>query len=252
MRWLPAVVLLLQASTLSPASVLHWTSRMMEMECDNHPVRSAERRALQRRPAEADIDTAQEFTAERPFSAGATLRLGLCAGELHILPSSNPATMQVTVHVTSPLPRDLTPKSYLQELSTDSRNATVAWKLPESAHPVLYVFLPERTSITLQFGKGAVEIRGIAGNKLIHVGKGEVRLSMNETAGYSRLSVHVAMGSFDDRRPSGHKNHKTPMHEELTGDGPYTADVHIGWASSSCFRDSASLHPPLRSSHPSC
>ena len=227
MRCLLAVVFLLQTSALSPASVLHWTSRLMGMECDNRPVRSADLPALQRRPTEPDTDTPQDFAAERPFSAGATLRLGVCGGELHILPSKDPSTLKITVHVTSPLPRDLTPRSYLQELTADPQNATVAWKLPENAHPVLYVYVPDQTNIDLQLGKGAVDIQGIVGNKRIHLGKGEAKLNMTRSPEYSRLSVHVAMGSFEDRRPGGHENHKAPLHEELTATGPYTADVHV-------------------------
>ena len=226
MRWLVAVVFLLQASSLSPASVLHWTTRLMGMECDNRPVRSANA-SLQRRPAQPDVDTATEFVAERSLPAGSTLRLGVCGGELHLLPGKDAATMKVVVHVTGALPRDLTPKSYLQELSTEAQSATIAWKLPEDAHPVLYVYVPEHTNLDLQFGKGTVEVQGISGNKIIHVGKGEARLNMSSPPEYNRMSVHVALGSFEDRRPGGHEDRKAPLHEVLTAGGAYSTDIHM-------------------------
>ena len=227
MRWLPAAVLLLQASVLSQASVLHWTSRLMRMECDNRPVRSANLPILQRHPTQPDTDTAQDFVAERPFAAGETLRLGVCSGELHVIPSDDSTTLKVAVHVKGPLPQDLTPRNYLQELSTDAQNATMAWKLPEDSHPVLYIYVPRHTDIDLQFGKGAVEIQDVSGNKRIHVGKGETKLILAGPPEYSHLSVHVALGSFEDRRPGGHENHKAPLHEQLTSTGPYTVDVHV-------------------------
>ncbi len=200
----------------------------MNTECDNRPVLSPVIPVLQYRPSHPDIDTPQDFVAERGFPAGETLRLGVCSGEVHMVPSEASATLRITVHVTQPLPRDLTPKSYLQELTVYGQQATMGWKLPESSHAVIYVYVPRQTSVDIQLGRGNLEIKGVEGNKLIHVGKGEAKLNLSSALPeYSHMTIHVSMGTFEDRRVGGHNSHKVPLKEEFSAEGLYSADIHV-------------------------
>ena len=115
MRWLMAFFILMAAQTAGEASVLHWTTRILSLNCDNHPVvqrrSTSEIPQLAYRQEDSDVLTATRFEAERPFGQVAKLILGVCNGEVHILPAQTPGMLKITVQLGASLHHEQHPKA---------------------------------------------------------------------------------------------------------------------------------------------
>lgn len=222
----PAVFLLsfLCVSSARP-SILHWTTRLLHTECDDRPVTQPHRSGLVPRRTETDHITPIDFEAERTLTAGSTLSLAICHGEVHILPSDSPDQLRVLVHLNASL-KDRTPADFLQQFTVAPGQADVEWKLPERSHPVINIYVPAGTKLNLQLGKVDVDVKGVRGDKSIDVGKGTARLYVCPDE-YRAIEVAVAMGTFTDQRPGGTTNHKVPLHEHFDGPGQATAEIKV-------------------------
>ena len=228
MRIVAIFLLVAMAQTAGEASVFHWTTRLLHMNCDTHTVTRGHNPELVPRSGQADQVTAQDFAAERPFSAGTKLTLGVCNGEVHILPGGDAGKLKITVHLAAPLGHERTPQSYLQIFAFDDKGADIEWKLPEAGHPVVTVYLPEHADLDLELGKAELDVTGIRGNKHLSLGKGTARLHVaSGNSEYSRMTVDVAMGSFRDWRPDGLESHKVPLHQEFLGTGSASARIEV-------------------------
>jgi hypothetical protein len=222
-------LMLLTAQTGGEASVLHWTTRLLHMNCDNHPVsHSHDLVGLISRVVTSDLVTPMQFEVERPMMEGGTLTLGACNGEVHVLPATDAAKLKVVVHLGASLGRERTPKDYLQEFSLNPAGADIEWKLPRRALPVIDVYVPKDTKLNLELGNVQLEVRTRGGDKRIDVGRGTARLYVSaDGSDYRRLTVDVAMGSFVDLRTGGKQSHKMPLHEEFSGNGNSTAQLSV-------------------------
>jgi hypothetical protein len=229
MQWTVVFLMLLAAQTGGEASVLHWTTRLLHMNCDNRPVsHSHDPVGLIPRIVTSDLVTPMQFEAERPMVEGGTLTLGICNGEVHVLAATDAAKLKVVVRLGASLGRERTPKDYLQEFSLNPSGADIEWKLPRRALPVIDVYVPKDTKLNLELGNVQLEVRGVRGDKQIDAGRGTARLYvMADGADYRRLTVDVAMGSFVDLRPGGKQSHKVPLHEEFSGTGKGNAHLSV-------------------------
>jgi hypothetical protein len=224
-----AVLLLLAAPIAAKASVLHWTTRLMGMNCDNHPISRSPKDSprLTQREEDRDVITPVLFTAERPFKSDGTLTLAVCNGDVQVEPSDS-ETLKITVQLNGPLHHEQTPRNYLQRFDATPEKTVMLWKLPESAKPVFHVLVPRNAHLILDLGKSELTVRGIHGEKQLNVGRGTARLYVQpDNADFSQISVDVAMGSFTDLRPGGKQNHKVPLHEEISGSGTAKATLNV-------------------------
>jgi hypothetical protein len=227
-RWI-ALLLLLAAQTAGESSVLHWTTRIMGMNCDNHLVRhgSKDGPKLAQRGEESDLVTPVQFTAERPFAPTGSLTLAVCNGEVHVEPSDTD-TLRVSVQLNGHLHREETPRNYLQRFDTTPEKAVMLWKLPESAKPIFHVYIPRGARLRLDLGKSELTVQGILGDKELSVGRGTARLYVrSDSTDFSQISVDVAMGSFIDQRPGGKQIHKVPLHEDISGSGTAKVSLNV-------------------------
>jgi hypothetical protein len=225
MRFATLVCLLLSSISAGDASILHWTTRLLHTECDDRPVPQPHRSGLVPRRAETDHITPIDFEAERTLTAGTTLSLAVCHGEVHILPSNSLDQVRVLVHLNDSL-KDRTPTDFLQQFTFAPGQADVEWKLPERSHPVISIYVPTGTKLNLQLGKVDVDVKGVRGDKSIDVGKGTARLYVRPDE-YRAIEIAVAMGSFTDQRPGGTTDHKVPLHEHFDGPGQSLAEMKV-------------------------
>jgi len=208
--------------------MLHWTTRVLGMDCDNRPIPLPHDPGLRLRPQQFDTVTPLEFEGVRPLPSGSTLTLGVCNGEVHILSAPGLESVKVSVRLGKPLNRERTPLNYMRRFTAVGNEAEILWKLPEETHPVIDIYVPLNTNLNLQLGKAKLEVKSVRGNKQISVGKGTARLYVtDEPQEYSRITVNVAMGSFSDLRPGGTENHQVPLHREFSGTGSATVDLQV-------------------------
>jgi hypothetical protein len=180
------------------------------------------------RSEQQDVDAPSQFAVERPFASHSLLSLVVCNGEVHILPNSHPDQLKLVVHLGASLPRELTPRRFLQEFVVDHKGADVEWKLPAGSRPVIDVYVPEHTALDLQLGKTNPLVKGVRGDKAVNAGKGTVRLDVtNSDSEYHSIIVDVATGSFADLRTEDNLGHHFPYHQELPGRGDAMAHLQL-------------------------
>jgi hypothetical protein len=224
--WISLATLLSSGVPCSDASALHWITRLGHTNCDNHPVAETHAPVLIPRSEQQDVDAPLQFEVERPFASHSLLTLVVCHGEVHVLPNPHSDQLRVVVHLGASLPRELTPRRFLQEFVVGERDADVEWKLPESSRPVIDMYVPERTALDLQLGNTKLLVKGVRGDKTINAGKGTVRLDVSDTE-YHSIIVDVAMGSFADLRTENNPSHHFPFHQELPGRGDARAHLQM-------------------------
>jgi hypothetical protein len=229
-QWVVGAFLLSSAMRCGNASVLHWITRLRHTDCDNRPVASVHQSRLLDRPEQGDIDSVLHFEAQRPFAGGSSLTLVVCNGDVHIRPNSDPDRLKIVAQLGAPLGPELTPKSFLQRFSFDSKSADIEWKLPERSRPLIEIYVPENTNLDLQLGKITLQVNDVRGDKVVNAGKGKVRLVVADgDVEYRSIVVDVAMGSFVDLRPGGVRrtNLARPLHTEFKGQGSSIAHLQM-------------------------
>jgi hypothetical protein len=226
--WVVFATLLFSSLPCSDASPLHWITRFGHTDCDNHPVAETHAPGLIQRAEQKDVDAPLQFEVERPFPSHSLLTLVVCNGEVHVFPNPHPDQLKVVVHLGASLRHELTPRRFLQEFVVDQKGADVEWKLPESSHPVMDVYVPEQTSLDLQLGKTNLLVKGVRGDKAVNAGKGTVRLDVSDgESEYHSIIVDVAMGSFADLRTEDNPSRRFPFHQELPGKGDAKAHLQM-------------------------
>jgi hypothetical protein len=155
------------------------------------------------------VDAPLKFEVERPFASDSSLTLVVCNGEIHVLPNPHLNQLRVVVHLGALLPRELTPRRFLQEFVVGEKDADVEWKLPASSRPVIDMCVPERTALDLQLGNTNLLVKGVS------------------DAEYHSIIVDVAMGSFADLRTEDNLSHHFPFHQELPGRGDAKARLQM-------------------------
>lgn len=231
MRAASILLLLLVVGPAGRPAALGWSSKLLHMSCDNRAVRAdaAGDPALKRRPGSADVLTATDMRVTRPMGGHGTLALGICNGEVSVLASPDAEKLTVAVHLGHRLKGEETPVNYLQEFAVGASSADVEFKLPRSAEAKFEIYVPKHTSLELQMGDVQLEVKGMRSDIHINQGKGVARLYVPQGKdGFGRIHIENDMGSFRDLRTPGNARADRSREKEITGEGPYAAQIRMG------------------------
>ena len=176
--------------------------------------------------AEGDQSSANHLQARRKLTAGSSINLDVCAGDLTIKAGKDDL-FQVTVDFENGAAK-LPASDYLQALDFTEQAVNLKLYLPKLPRAKVVVLIPATTpklEINLVRGDLLFETDRIAGERNINVVSGHVDLLGNADS-YTTLHASVLMGSFHDHRQGRDDEHGI-VSKSLSGTGKGSIEIDV-------------------------
>jgi hypothetical protein len=188
-----------------------------------------------------DATTRQKLELQKPapliisksLPANGTLVLEMNVGELRVIHSDDEKTICLSIEPQE-FYDDATVQSWVRRFDVAGDRASIELKLPkhENNHQGARVIisLPHQTDLKLELGVGELSVKGIEGNKDLHVGIGQLTVGVTDGAKYSDIRTGTKIGDAADgvfHQHSGGFFPKT-QHSSLQGIYKLHATVGIG------------------------
>ena len=90
------------------------------------------------------------------------------------------------------------------------------------------LYLPEITSMAVDLHAGKLVVRGVKGNKNLHVGAGALTLREADSATYASVKAEVGLGQLTDGVFHGKEGGMLGREMEVQGPGKYQLYMHLG------------------------
>jgi hypothetical protein len=111
--------------------------------------------------------------------------------------------------------------------------AAIAVRLPKDLHhsntssPRVTVYLPSYTDIRLTLGAGQATVKGIEGNKDLHVDVGQLTVGVTDSAEYSEIRTSSKLGEAKDELSRKFAGGFFPATEHSSAQGLYKLDASV-------------------------
>ena len=180
-----------------------------------------------------ELPKAAPLVISKSLPANGTLVLEMNVGEVRVVRSDEQKTIRLTID-----PRgfydDETMQSWVRRFDVAGDRASIELKLPkhEDNHQGarVTISLPAQTDLKLELGVGDLSVKGIEGNKDLHVGIGQLTVGVTDGAKYNEIRTATKIGDAEDgvfHQRSGGFFPKT-QHSSLQGIYKLHATVGIG------------------------
>lgn len=156
--------------------------------------------------AGSGILQAQEALAiSKSFPTHGTLMMEVNFGEVRIERSDETKTIRLTIDPRGGAYDAAEMQSWIQRFDVSGDHAALAVKLPQSFHgkdgsssPRITVFLPTYTDIKFEMGAGQLTVKGIEGNKDLHIDIGQMTVGVTDSATYNEIRASAKLGQAND------------------------------------------------------
>jgi hypothetical protein len=161
--------------------------------------------------------TINENSQENVFTEGGSLRLQLSSGEYTVRPSTGNHIWVSWEAEDARFEKDMKKIRVRTEISGSA--ATIRTSGPTN-HARITIEVPARSDLYLRMRAGDVQIRGIEGNKDIHMTAGDLKIDVERTS-YSQVHASVTFGDLR-ANPLGISKDGIGNSFDWTGAGKYT------------------------------
>lgn len=185
--------------------------------------------------AVAAAQTTHTYVQDHHLTAGGTVVLTLNVGDVKILPAAVPDRIRLEIHTQRPVDQE-TMAGWVHRFDLAPGRATIDIQVPKwgdncaddcGGDVVLYV--PEQTDLHADLGVGDMTIRGIQGNKELHIGVGDLRIAVANPSEYGHVETHTRIGDLDDfLNHSGDQSGLLGKTEDFTLSGQYHLKASTG------------------------
>jgi hypothetical protein len=161
-----------------------------------------------------------------------TLVMEANVGEVKIVRSDEEKTIRLTIEPGAFLTNE-TVKSWVRRFDVAWDRASIDLKLPnheENKHstPSVTVSIPAQTDLKLELGVGELAVKGIEGNKDLHVGVGQLTVGVADGAKYDDIQTGSKIGEADDDISSQHSGGFFPRTHHTSTQGLYKLHATVG------------------------
>jgi hypothetical protein len=176
-----------------------------------------------------DIARPQPLVREADLNSGANLTLEVNVGDVRILPAERGGKLRLVLAVKHFDDARQAP-TWIREFSVAGTQGKIVLKMPKhgdhSGDVTLYV--PPATNLKAGVDIGDLRVQGVAGDKDLKVGIGDLDVSEVDAKSYHSVNASVAIGDVSDHvfalSPSGFLGKSA---SKQTGDGPYRLRLHV-------------------------
>jgi hypothetical protein len=148
-----------------------------------------------------ELPAPKPLVISKTLPANGTLVMEMNVGDVRIVRSDEQKSIRLTIE-SGAFYDDATVQSWVRRFDVAGDRASIDLKLPKhndnSQGPRVTISLPARTDLKLELGIGNLTVKGIEGNKELHVGIGDLTVGVTDQAKYSEISTATKIGDAGD------------------------------------------------------
>lgn len=193
-------------------------------------------------PAPAE-NSPNQLVIEKPLAPGGTVVFEMNVGDLKILPAPAQSGVRLEIHAGESVSPE-TIASWVKRFDVAADRATLEIRIPKDhehyggTDVVLYV--PEQTELKINLGVGDLTLRGIRGDKELHLGIGDLRIGVANLQEYAHVEVHTHLGDINDSLNHGLPTGFLGKSEDLTLHGRFHLKAFVGIGDLDLFEEGKS------------
>ncbi|QNI30938.1 hypothetical protein H7849_17715 [Alloacidobacterium dinghuense] len=160
-----------------------------------------------------------------------TLVMEVNVGEVRVVRSDELKTIRLTIEPHG-FYDDATVQSWIKRFGVAGDRASIDLKLPknEDNHQgaSVTVSVPAQTDLKLELGVGDLSVKGIEGNKELHVGIGDLTVGVTDSAKYNDIRTGTKIGDAEDAVSHQRSDGFFPKTHHTSAQGMYKLHATVG------------------------
>jgi hypothetical protein len=175
-------------------------------------------------------DAADKVVIAKEFASGGAVDFKVSSGDIRIVRNQVPGQIRLEIQLqTKGFDTSLAVQKWVRTFVVEGDHASISLQLPSSKTVGLAtLYLPEITSMTVDLHAGKLVVRGVKGNKNLHVGNGALTLREADSATYASVKAEVGLGQLVDGVFHGKESGMLGREMEVQGKGKYQLYMHLG------------------------
>ncbi|MGI8772181.1 MAG: hypothetical protein ACR2JE_12175 [Acidobacteriaceae bacterium] len=171
----------------------------------------------------------QPLVREADLNSGANLTLEVNVGDVRILPAEKGGRLRLVLTVKHFDDVERAP-SWIREFSVSGTQGKIVLNMPKHGDHGgdVTLFVPPATNLKTELDVGDLRVEGIAGDKDLKVGIGDLDVGGVDAKSYHSIHASVGIGDLTDHvfdlSPSGFLGKSA---SKQTGEGPYRLRLHV-------------------------
>jgi len=127
---------------------------------------------------------------------------------------------------------DVTVQSWIRQFEVAGDRASIDLKLPKENDnhrgASVIVSLPAQTDLKIEMGVGDLSIKGIEGNKELHLGIGDLTVGVTDRTKYNEIRTGTKLGDAEDAVSHQHSDGFFPKTQHTSLEGIYKLHATVG------------------------
>ncbi len=182
-----------------------------------------------------DLPKAPTLVMVKTLPDKGTLVMQVNVGGVNIVRSDMEKTIRLTIDPKA-FYDDATVKSWVRRFDVAGDRAWIDLKLPDHGNngnhhhssPEITIAVPAQTDLKLELGVGQLTVKGVEGNKELHVGIGELDVGLSDASQYHEIQTSSKLGEADDDTSNQHSGGFFPKTHHTSVQGPYKLHATVG------------------------
>lgn len=180
-----------------------------------------------------ELPKPNSLVISKTLPANGTLVMEMNVGEVRVIRGDEQKTIRLTIEPQA-FYDDATVQSWVRRFDVAGDRASIDLNLPKHQNnhegARVTISLPAQTDLKLELGVGDLSVKGIEGNKDLHVGIGQLTVGVTDGAKYNDISTGTKIGDAEDAVFHQHSGGFFPktQHSSLQGIYKLHATVGIG------------------------
>lgn len=178
-----------------------------------------------------DLPKPSPLVISKSLPANGTVVLEMNVGEVRVVRADEQKTIRLKIEPQA-FYDDATVQSWVRRFDVAGDRASIDLKLPKHQNnrdgAVVTVSVPAQTDLKLELGVGDLSIRGIEGNKDLHVGIGQLTVGVTDGAKYNDVRTGTKIGDAEDAVFHQHSGGFFPKTQHTSLQGIYKLHATVG------------------------
>jgi hypothetical protein len=178
-----------------------------------------------------DLPKPDSYVVTKSLPANGTLVLEMNVGEAKVIRTDEPNMIRLTIEPQA-FYDQATVQSWVRRFDVAGDRASIDLKLPKHQNnhqgAVVTISVPAQTDLKVELGVGELSVKGIEGNKELHVGIGDLTVGVTDSAKYNDIRTGTKIGDAQDAVSHQRSDGFFPKTHHTSLQGIYKLDASVG------------------------
>jgi hypothetical protein len=178
-----------------------------------------------------DLPKPDSYVVTKSLPANGTLVLEMNVGEAKVIRTDEPNMIRLTIEPQA-FYDQATVQSWVRRFDVAGDRASIDLKLPKHQNnhqgAVVTISVPAQTDLKVELGVGELSVKGIEGNKELHVGIGDLTVGVTDSAKYNDIRTGTKIGDAQDAVSHQRSDGFFPKTHHTSLQGIYKLDARVG------------------------